>query len=111
MTSNLEEINQIAFRIIATAGEARSKVFKAIELIYDEDFNEAEKCLREAEELIAEANEAQTELLKREARGERNIPTILFVHAYDILMAAITEKDLTGSLMKVFKKIVGGKEK
>ena len=98
-----EEVAEIAMQVIASAGEARSKIHDALNMCLKKDFEKCEELISEAEELIIEANKLTYNILSAEAKGE-NIPiTLLLIHAFDILMASIIERDLAKKIIQMLK--------
>jgi len=105
-----EEIAEIAMQIIAHAGEARSRVYEALEACIKKDFKRGRKLIGEAEKYIVEANKVSHSILSKEARGE-NIPvTLLLIHALDILMASIIERDLAKRLIRILEAVNNSKK-
>jgi len=100
-----KEIEKIIFEIIATSGEARSEVFNALKAFERGEHNKVKKSLVRTSELIAEANKALFKLIQKEARGEKIEFSLLLVHACDIFMASILEKELSERFIKLIENI------
>ena len=66
---NREEVQLLGFEIVAYAGDARSKLLEALNAANEGDFEKAEQLTEEANECIANAHKAQTNLLAQEAQG------------------------------------------
>ncbi|NRZ16837.1 cellobiose-specific phosphotransferase system component IIA [Clostridium beijerinckii] len=60
-----------------------------------------------ANDAIAKAHDGQTVFLQKEANGERINMSVLFVHAQDHLMTAITEKNLIEQIIEL-RKVING---
>lgn len=99
-----KEIAEISMNVIAFSGNARGKIYEALDACAEGDFDLAEKLLEEAGDEMQKAHKAQFKLLSREASGEDVPISILLIHAQDILMATISERDLVRSLMEIWKK-------
>ena len=54
---------------------------------------------------IKEAHRVQTDLIQKEAGGEKTEVTLLMVHAQDHLMNAITVKELASEFVELYKKM------
>ncbi len=102
LESNIEET---IFSIIIHGGNARAKAYEALEFAEKGEFSKAEKALEESEEEIRLAHNIQTDIIQREAGGETVKITVLFVHAQDHLMTAISEKGLIENMIKLYKRI------
>jgi cellobiose PTS system EIIA component len=106
-----EQYEEIIFGIICYAGEARGFAFEALDEANDSNFDEADRLMKEADKQFLNAHKMQTDIIQREAGGEKFEVTVLFVHAQDHLMNAMTEKNLIEGMIKLHKKIaqLGGK--
>ena len=96
-------IENIAMQIIVNSGEARSSAFRALEHAKNGDFVEAESCLKEAKEKSLNAHKAQTELLQKEAGGDKMTVSLLMVHAQDHLMSSILARDSITEMIELLK--------
>jgi PTS system cellobiose-specific IIA component len=99
------ELEKMCFKMIASGGESRSMVFEALKLGRQGRLTEAWAVLEESRKLMAEAHRNQTKLLQQEAQGKILKNTILLVHAQDILMAAITERDLAEFILSLLDRV------
>ncbi|MDP2966000.1 MAG: PTS lactose/cellobiose transporter subunit IIA [Pelolinea sp.] len=100
-----EFLEQIAFQLIAHAGEARSNVFEALTKVIEGKNKEAKELIKKADDELVLAHKAQFDLITREARGNPVEPTILLVHAQDILMASLTEKALAEKIIDIYESL------
>ena len=89
---NREEVQLLGFEIVAYAGDARS------------NFEKAEQLTEEANECIANAHKAQTNLLAQEAQGDDIAFSITMIHGQDHLMTTLLLKDLMKHLIELYKK-------
>jgi cellobiose PTS system EIIA component len=91
--------------VIIHAGNARSRIASSLQAAENNCFSEAEEILVEAENEINAAHHTQTETIQAEARGDGAEYSILFTHAQDTLMAAMTELNLAKHFITIYKKI------
>lgn len=101
----MDEMEQIIFEIISYGGNAKGLVYEAIACAQQDDFEGAEKCLKEADESLVMAHQIQTNIIQAEARGEHHDVTVLFVHAQDHLMAAMEVRTLAENIIFLNKRI------
>lgn len=94
---------EVAFRIIAVAGNAKSNAMIAIREARQGNHAAAEAALKEADKGLGEAHEAQTELLTAEARGNPVELNIILIHAQDHLAGAILTRDLAGEFLELYQ--------
>ncbi len=99
----MSEYEMSIMEMIGNAGECRCHVYAALEKANNGSYDEATKEMELAAEALGEAHRVQTSYLSREADGERIEPTILFVHAQDHLMTAISERNLIEQLIELRK--------
>lgn len=95
----------VAFKIIAVAGNAKSSAMMAIGESRDGNFEQAEKLLAEADEDLAKAHDFQTKMLSEEARGNAVPLNIILIHAQDHLTGAILVRDLADEFINVNKRL------
>lgn len=104
MTEEQEKfMEENVFPIISLAGESKSLAYEALRLAKENKFNEAEEKMKEADSLLLKSHEFQTNLITREADGEKMEITMLFVHAQDHLMTAMSEKNLIKEMIDILK--------
>ncbi|NNG67860.1 PTS lactose/cellobiose transporter subunit IIA [Caldanaerobacter subterraneus] len=96
-------LEQIIFTIISHAGNARSNAFEALKYAKEGNFGKAEECLKKASEELLEAHHVQTDMIHKEAAGEKQEVTLLLVHAEDHLMNAILAKELITEMIELYK--------
>lgn len=95
-----EELELVVFNIVGFAGEARTNAYKALELSEEGNIDEAMEYLKKCDESILKAHHVQTDLIQKEAAGEKITVSMLFVHAQDHLMTAISERELIKKMVK-----------
>ncbi|EEL48472.1 Lichenan-specific phosphotransferase enzyme IIA component [Bacillus cereus Rock3-44] len=79
---------------------------EAIDYAKRGEFEEADAKLQDALQELQEAHCLQTDLIQREAGGEKTEITLLMVHAQDHLMNAITVKELATEFVELYKKML-----
>jgi len=99
----MEELEIAIMNIIINAGDCKNHAYMALNNVKEENYEEAEKEMQLANDAIAKAHDAQTMFLQKEANGERINVSVLFVHAQDHLMTAITEKNLIEQIIELRK--------
>ncbi len=101
---NRDEMGMIGFEIVAYAGEARSKLLSALKKAESGEYEEAEVLVTEAEESIANAHKAQTDVLAKEATGEDLDFSFIMMHGQDHLMTTILLKDMMHHMIALYKR-------
>jgi PTS system cellobiose-specific IIA component len=104
---NLDNVNSdmeiVIMTLIANAGAAKNHAYAALEKTNLGDYKGAEEEMLLADEAFSVAHESQTQMLVKEARGEKVEVSMLFVHAQDHLMTAMTEKNLISQIIELRK--------
>lgn len=96
-----EELEEKIFTIISYAGECRGLAYEALEAAQNGDFEGADAKMKEAESSVFKAHHVQTDLIQKEAAGEGVPISMVFVHAQDHLMTAMSEKELIKKMIKM----------
>lgn len=100
-----EEMVQNAMQIILHAGDARTKVEKALTAVSEFDFETAEKEMKFAQAKITEAHKVQTDAIQDEIRGTISGSSLLFTHAQDTLMTIYSEINIAKQLLNIAKSL------
>lgn len=100
-----EELETIICSIIGNAGEAKSLSYEALNASIKGDFEKSDNLIKEAEKAILKVHNIQTTLIQKEASGEKLELSMLFIHAQDHIMTAITENELIKKMILQNKKI------
>lgn len=100
----------IVFKIIAGSGDATSKYITAMSKASEGKYEEVEKLLAEGDASLKEAHLVQTELIQKEANGEKMEISFLTIHAQDHLMNAMMLKELSRTMIKFMKRMDGKNE-
>lgn len=98
-------MEQIVMQIIIHAGDAKTYAYEALYKASAGDFELADSLIEKANEAISKAHVVQTQLLHKEAEGENIKISMLFIHAQDHLMTAISEKNLIVEIIKLRKEL------
>lgn len=97
------DYEQIILSIIAHAGNARSLSFEALQLAKEGNFQEAHQKINEAKKELLNAHNVQSDILHKEAAGEKYDISLLLIHAQDHLMAATLAKDLIEEFIELYE--------
>lgn len=100
-----QELELITIEIVAYAGDARSKYIKALNCANNGEFEESERLIEEASELITEAHKVQTSMIQMEAAGNKVEVGFLMVHAQDHLMTVMLLRDIVKSFVNLARKV------
>ena len=101
----MQDMEVIVFEIISNGGNAKALVYEAIEASENGNFKEARDLLNEADTFLNKAHQVQTDLIQKEAAGERNEVTVLFVHAQDHLMTSIEVRTLAENIIRMNERL------
>ncbi len=99
-----EEVAMIGFEIVAYAGDARSKLINALKEAEQGNYDEADKLIESATELITQAHKSQTDMLQAEARGEDVELGFIMVHGQDHLMTTMLLRDVIQNFITLYKR-------
>lgn len=94
----------VSFQLVATAGEARSLAFEALEKAKAGDFDAAAKLMKQSKDAGIKAHHIQTQLLSTEAAGEHLSVDVLLVHAQDHLMCSMLAQELVQELICLYER-------
>lgn len=90
----MEGIELISFKLISNSGEAKSAFAQALKHSRNEDFEEAERFIKQGEVFLLKAHESHATLIQQESSGKTVEISLLLMHAEDQLM--------TTELLKMF---------
>lgn len=99
----MNELEMAIMNIIVNAGDCKNHCYLALNLVNEGKYEEADAEMKLADEAISKAHEGQTFFLQQEAAGEKVDFSVLFVHAQDHLMTAISEKSLINQIIELRK--------
>lgn len=98
---NQEQL-EVVMNLIIHSGNAKSDAMEAIQAAKTGDMNHAELKIQSAEQSIVEAHHSQTNMLTKEAKGEKTEITLLTVHSQDHLMTSIAFCDLAKEVIGIY---------
>lgn len=102
----LEQMQAVAFQIIAEVGTAKSMYMEAIRVAKEEqDFEAARKLIEEGIELATSAHSHHFEIVQKEAQGEALPFSIMLMHAEDQLLTTEVIKTMAEELIVVHEKL------
>jgi PTS system cellobiose-specific IIA component len=104
------DYEKIIFTIIVHAGNARSICYEALKLAKQGSFDKAYDKVNKAGEELVEAHHIQSQMLHREAAGEKHDLSLLLIHAEDHLMCAMLVKDMVEEFIELYKTIYKDKQ-
>ncbi|RII36462.1 PTS lactose/cellobiose transporter subunit IIA [Clostridium chromiireducens] len=99
----MDQLEMAIMNIIINAGDCKNHAYMALGMVNEGKYEEAEEEMKLANDALAKAHDAQTEMLQKEAAGEKIELSVLFVHAQDHLMTAISEKTLITQIIELRK--------
>jgi len=99
----MDPLEMAIMNIIINAGDCKNHAYMALNMVNEGKYDDVEKELQLANDALAKAHDTQTEMLQKEAGGEKVNFSILFVHAQDHLMTAISEKNLIEQIIELRK--------
>lgn len=101
---SVQELNELAMKIILHAGECRSCIAKAFQSAGEkENSAQVKELLKEAREKITEAHKLQTKVLQDTVMNESQCLTMLFIHAQDTLMTIHSELFMAENVLALYE--------
>ncbi|TCG11507.1 PTS lactose/cellobiose transporter subunit IIA [Mycoplasma todarodis] len=98
------DFEQVSFRIITSAGTAKSAAMEALYFAKEQKYDEAQEKMDEANKEIADAAHAHMDVIVEEAQGIDHKFKVLFMHAEDQLLTSQTLILLVGEMIEMYKK-------
>ncbi len=98
------DIEMIVMKLVVNGGNARSTAIEALRAAKVGDFKKADELMEEADTILKEAHEIQTEMIQNELNGNKVEVGLLMVHAQDHLMNAMTVMDLSKEMIDILRK-------
>lgn len=105
MAMTPDEYDEMIMSLVVEGGNARSLAMEAMSAAKAGRMDEAEDLMKQCEDALTEAHNAQTDMIQAEIRGEGAAVKLLMVHAQDHLMDALVVKDLAREIIDLYKKI------
>ncbi|WP_077612452.1 PTS lactose/cellobiose transporter subunit IIA [Clostridium sp. Marseille-P2415] len=98
------DIEMIVMKLVVNSGNARSTAIEALRAAREGNFEHADELMNEADQMILQSHEIQTEMIQNELNGKKVEVGLLMVHAQDHLMNAMTVMDLSKEMIEILKK-------
>lgn len=98
----MDELYEIAFQLIISAGNSRSNSMLAIKAAREFRFEDAREFLKQANEEFVAAHEIQTNLIQGEAQGNAKEVNLILVHAQDHLTMAMMAYDNAQEFLNLY---------
>ncbi len=105
MATTLEEMQMVAFQIIAQVGSAKSCYVEAMQFAKQGKFEEADNAIKEGEALYAQAHHFHHDLVQKEAEGETLPFSMMIIHAEDQLLNTETIKIMAQEIIELRKEM------
>ncbi|KXS49548.1 MULTISPECIES: PTS lactose/cellobiose transporter subunit IIA [Halanaerobium] len=99
------ELQNDLIEIISLSGNVKKKFLKAVKYAKNDEAEKAEEIYREADDQLINAHLKQTELIKKEANGEKIESSLMLTHAQDHLMTAILLRDMAKEFMDLYTRL------
>lgn len=93
----------VSMTIIAYSGDARTLAFQALNAAKSGNYEEADRLMKESDENIVKAHQAQTDLLVAEANDEKIEINVLLIHSQDHLMTSMAVRELIKEIIELHK--------
>lgn len=100
-----EELEMICFKIISNSGSAKSNYIEAIQKAKEKKYDEAARLMEEAEEYFLKAHKIHSELIQKEACGQKSEFSILLMHSEDQMASTELSKILAQEIIELHKEI------
>ena len=98
------DMDMIGFTIISNVGMAKSTVMEALYAAKEGDYALAEEKLQEAKQYFVEGHKVHSQLIQKEASGDKLHVSLILMHAEDQLMSAETISELVKEMIEIYKK-------
>ena len=99
---NFEEI---LLGIVVHSRDGKSNAMQAIQEAKKGNLNAAKELIKQANNSLLEAHKVQTDLIQKEAGGEKSEVSLLMVHAQDHLMTSLTVIDLAEEFIELYENV------
>jgi PTS system cellobiose-specific IIA component/PTS system lactose-specific IIA component len=99
------ELQNDLIEIISLSGNVKKKFLKAVKYAKNDEAEKAEEIYQEADDQLINAHLKQTELIKKEANGEKVESSLMLTHAQDHLMTAILLRDMAKEFMDLYARL------
>lgn len=99
------ELQNDLIEIISLSGEVKKEFLKAVKYAKNNESEKAEEIYEKADDRLIKAHLKQTELIKKEANGEKIESSLMLTHAQDHLMTAILLRDMAKEFMDLYSRL------
>lgn len=99
------ELQNELIEIISLSGDVKRKFLKAVKHAKNDEAEKAEEIYQEADDQLITAHLKQTDLIKKEANGEKVESSLMLTHAQDHLMTAILLRDMAKEFMDLYDRL------
>jgi cellobiose-specific phosphotransferase system component IIA len=99
------ELQNDLIEIISLSGEVKKEFLKAVKYAKNNESEKAEAIYEKADDRLIKAHLKQTELIKKEANGEKIESSLMLTHAQDHLMTAILLRDMAKEFMDLYSRL------
>lgn len=96
---------ELAFQIILHAGNSKSHAMLAIEAAREGNEEKYKECMAVVSEEMINAHHVQSDMLHKEANGEKTDMNIIMVHAQDHLMMALLMREIAEEMNLMYARI------
>ncbi len=101
----MEGLELICFQIISASGGAKSPYMAALEAAKEGDYEEAEKMIKEGDEMLNQGHAPHATLVQQEAAGNSPEVSLILIHAEDQMMGAESFKAMVEEFIEVYKQL------
>lgn len=101
----MEGLELICFQIISASGGAESAYMAALEAAKEGDYEEAEKMIKEGDEMLNQGHAPHATLVQQEAAGNSPEVSLILIHAEDQMMGAESFKAMVEEFIEVYKQL------
>lgn len=101
----MEGLELICFQIISASGGAKSAYMAALEAAKEGDYEEAEKMIKEGDEMLNQEHAPHATLVQQEAAGNSPEVSLILIHAEDQMMGAESFKAMVEEFIEVYKQL------
>lgn len=98
----MEGLELISFQIISNVGMAKSLAIEAVREVRQGNYDLAKRKIEECSSFMEEAHHAHTELIQKEASGEKVEFSLILMHAEDQMLSAETIIVLANEMIEMF---------
>lgn len=102
----MEGLELICFKIISSAGVAKSSYIKAMQCAKKGDFEKSSDLMKEGKNQFIEAHKVHSELINKEVTKGSVEVNLLLVHAEDQLISTQTCRMIAEEVIECYERII-----